>query len=176
MPPRQECRIRKQGRLRKLLTLATGIFMLPALGCVECLIIADRIDHLSLHGTILDAETLTPLSNAVLGGRAFTAGEVTAGVSALNLVGAPIGPRSGDDGSFILSFVTGFTPLGESLLGPRIPPPVLARPDQIEVTVVRDGCESSFLIDVNEDTIVDLDFPDDVIELTDPILVPPCEE
>ncbi|MCH7885335.1 MAG: hypothetical protein IIC01_08805 [Planctomycetes bacterium] len=61
-------------------------------------------------------------------------------------------------------------------LGPRIPPPVLARPDQIEVTVVRDGCESSFLIDVNEDTIVDLDFPDDVIELTDPILVPPCEE
>ena len=50
------------------------------------------------------------------------------------------------------------------------------RPDQVEIIVVRDGCESSFLIDINEETVVDLDFPDDVIELKDPILVPPCEE
>ncbi len=56
------------------------------------------------------------------------------------------------------------------------PPYEFPRPDRVEIIVVRDGCEQAFLIDINEDTVVDMDFPDDVIELKDPILVPPCEE
>ena len=50
------------------------------------------------------------------------------------------------------------------------------RPDQVEIIVVRDGCEQTFLIEINEDTVVNLDFPDDVLELKDPILVGPCVE
>jgi len=52
--------------------------------------------------------------------------------------------------------------------------PEIPRPDQVEVIVVRDGCEQRFLIDINADTVVDLSFSDDVIELKDQILVPPC--
>jgi hypothetical protein len=54
---------------------------------------------------------------------------------------------------------------------PSFPPP-----DEIVVTVVRQACTQQFTIGINEDTVVDVDFPDDVIELKDPILVPPCEE
>jgi len=32
-----------------------------------------------------------------------------------------------------------------------------------------------YTIDVNEDTVVDLSFPDDTLELKDPILVAACE-
>ena len=55
-------------------------------------------------------------------------------------------------------------------------PPVeeFPRPDRVEVIVVREDCEFSFLIDINEDTVVDMTFPEDVIELKDPILVPAC--
>jgi len=49
-------------------------------------------------------------------------------------------------------------------------------PDQTGVVVSRLGCRTEILIDLTEDTVVDLSFPDGVIELKDPILVPPCEE
>ena len=65
-------------------------------------------------------------------------------------------------------------PLCEVALGLPLPPPILDRPDQVKVIVVRDGCEQTFVIDINEDTVVDLDFPDRVIELKEPILVSDC--
>jgi len=49
-------------------------------------------------------------------------------------------------------------------------------PDQIVVMVEREACEQEFTIDLNENTVVDLDFPAGVIELTDPILLPPCDQ
>jgi len=49
-------------------------------------------------------------------------------------------------------------------------------PDQIRVIVWRENCRPEQFLDVAEDTVVDLSFPDGVIELKDPILVPPCEE
>jgi len=61
-------------------------------------------------------------------------------------------------------------------------------PTRIEVIVVRDGCEQTFSIDINDDTvvsipsdeidpeIVDPNFQNDAVELREPILVPPCPE
>lgn len=61
------------------------------------------------------------------------------------------------------------------LLGQRTPPLIgFPPPDQVEVIVLRGACEERFMIDINEDTVVDIEFPDDVIELKEPILVPPC--
>jgi hypothetical protein len=51
----------------------------------------------------------------------------------------------------------------------------IVTPDQIRVTVGRVGCQYQTFIDINADTVVDPNFPDNVIELKDPILVPPCE-
>jgi hypothetical protein len=39
----------------------------------------------------------------------------------------------------------------------------------------RDGCEEPSSIDIIAHTVVELSFSDDVIELKEPILVPPCE-
>ena len=49
------------------------------------------------------------------------------------------------------------------------------QPDRIEIIVARGDCQYTFSIDINEDTVVDMAFPDDTLELKDPILVPPCE-
>jgi len=167
----------REGRERALvLILVTALASLQVVGCLECLIFADPIDHRSLRGIVLDADAFEGLSGAAVGGRTFTNGEVTAVTSALKLDGTPNVQLTGEDGAFGVGFVVGGAPACQTPLGPRLPPPEFPRPDQIEVTVARDGCEQTFLIDVNEDTVVDLDFPDDVIELKDPILVPPCEE
>ena len=47
-------------------------------------------------------------------------------------------------------------------------------PDQVEITVVLSSCERVFLIEVNEDTLVDPTFPMMEGELRESILVPPC--
>jgi len=54
--------------------------------------------------------------------------------------------------------------------------PPYPAPDEILVIIEREACEQRFTIEINEDTVVDLSFPDFTIELKDPILLPPCEE
>jgi len=79
-----------------------------------------------------------------------------------------------DDGTFSVS---------RSTLG-GCPPPPYRTPDRIEITVLRDTCETTYSIDVNDDTVDDLGTTDQdegaasnhTIELKEPILVPPCEE
>ena len=40
---------------------------------------------------------------------------------------------------------------------------------------MRDGCEQIFRIEMNEETVADMDSPENVIEPSDPIAVGPCE-
>ena len=125
-----------------------------------------------VHGVVVDADTLEPLTSADLGGRILKDGEelsLFSGSPGLVNVPAP-----DENGGFVLRFVERHA--GACNIGGIIyERPELTRPDQVEVIVVHDGCEQSFIIELNEDTVVDWAFPDDDIELKDPILVPACE-
>ncbi len=122
--------------------------------------------YLYMRLELLDAETETPVTDAAVGGKTFTEGELTASVNPLTSGGIPTFPPPADNGSCELLFSEGsLTPC---------PPPEFTRPDQVEVVVLGRGCVQTFVIDINEQTVVDMDFPDDVIELKDPILVPSC--
>lgn len=180
MVPRERCPRRGRQERLEVLILASVFVSLPLLGCWNCFFPGDFVDYVVVRGKVLDADTLEGLSDTPIGVRTLTAGEVIGFVSGVasdrsGLKSPPI-PLTGVDGTFAFSFTAGFREPCTTILGPRVPTPDFPRPDQIEVTVVRDACEQSFLIDINEDTVVDLSFPDDVIELKDPILVPPCEE
>ena len=143
--------------------LIVAFYVLTMSSCIH----GHCVSFLFVRGTLLDRNEGTGLSGAPVGGRAFADGEELDFSSPTTRSGDSNEPPSGEDGGFLLEFST-------PLMG--CPPTPFPRPDQVEIIVVRDGCESSFLIDINEETVVDLDFPDDVIELKDPILVPPCEE
>ncbi len=121
-----------------------------------------------VRGWLADRVTGEPLANVAVGGRSFTNGEVTDVIPALTIFGDSNGPPPDENGMFELPFRK---TLVSCTVASSFPPP-----DQVEIIVVRDGCEQTFLIEINEDTVVDMDFPDDVIELKDPILVPPCDE
>jgi hypothetical protein len=122
-----------------------------------------------LRGKLIDAETGEPVAGAALGGRSFTQGEETDFRGVLTTFGDPRLPSSTEEGDFLMEFGGFLVPCGP-------PPPQFVRPDRIELIVVRDGCEQTFMIEINEDTVVDPSFQDDVTELIEPILVDPCEE
>ena len=64
-----------------------------------------------------------------------------------------------------------------SLVRCQEPLPEFPRPDRVEIIVVRDGCEQTFLVEIDEDdTVVEVDSLNERIELRDPIVVPACEE
>jgi len=50
----------------------------------------------------------------------------------------------------------------------------LVRPDQVLILVIREECREEILIDITPDTVVDVAFPDNTIELREPILLQPC--
>jgi hypothetical protein len=124
--------------------------------------------NLSIVGQLVDAGTLQPIEGAALGARSISDGAtISETPPSFRLDGVP---RTSSDveGSFSI-FLT------EGLLS-TCPPPDFTRPDQVEIIVLRDGCEQRFMIEVNQDTVVDLSFPNRTLELREPILVPPCEE
>jgi len=143
---------------------------IAGLGCVKCLFPVDRIATAVVQGTIIAADTQRGLSTALVGGQLVTDEEVT---QSLN----PSNERivSGD-GSFGLLFIEGFTPSCRTPIGPPLPPPQIPAPTQIRIVVVQEVCEYQFMFDVNGENFVDPDAPDGVLELRQPVLVPPCEE
>ncbi len=120
-------------------------------------------DRLPVRGRLVDAESGGAVTGAIVGGRSFTDGAETAIVP----LDAPV---SDADGSFVLSF--GMT------IVPCRPPPLFPRPDQLEIVILRDGCEQTVTIEINEDSaqFVDGEFSINELVLTDPILVPPCNQ
>ncbi len=130
-----------------------------------------------VRGTVVDAETLEPLDTVLVSVGTVTDGENTGAGGARR--GGSVEIAS--DGSFemMIEFfdsgsVCGFLLDNSVILSDTTPD--FPAPDKILVIVERDGCEQRIDIEMNEDTVVDLNFPDGVIELIDPILVPPCPE
>lgn len=132
----------------------------------SCGPIADCGSILTIRGILIDAISNGPVAGAAIGGRAFTDGVQTDFSSAIIFDGSPGGPLSGNDGSFSQQFSVGLQPC---------PPEPFPRPDRVEVIIVRNGCEQTVSVDINADTVVDPTAPNDVLELKNPILVPPCE-
>jgi hypothetical protein len=128
------------------------IMLLPltGTGCGDCSI------SLRVRGRLIDTESGAPLPETIVTGRTFTDGAETG-----RLVIYP--PASSADGSFTLEFSSG--------LGP-CPPAAYPTPDQIQIFVTRGACEERFMTDINGDTAR---FVEGMLELTNPISVPPCE-
>lgn len=135
------------------------------LSCSGACIFADCGTILFVKGRVVDAATMAPISGALMGGRSFTDNQETGHIPPIIFDGSPSLPPTSADGSFQFDF-SDLVPCGKGYSFPR--------PDEIEVIVVRDGCEQSFTIAINPDMVVDITFPNDTIELKDPILVPPC--
>ena len=114
----------------------------------------------------MDESSGAPIAGAFLGGTAFTGGVETDSYPPVIFDGGPNGPPSDAQGRFRIEFGI--------ILGGCNPPPVFPMPDQVEIVVVRDGCEQRFMIDINEETVVDLSAPDDILQLREPIRVPAC--
>jgi hypothetical protein len=132
------------------------------LGVIACIALSEMVGcerhcwiELLVRGKLIDTETGDPVTEAAFGGRTFTNGEETDSFAALISDGSPTLPPTSEDGEFEIPFAEWPLPCGPP--APEFPPP-----DQIEVIIVRDGCEQTFLIDINEDTVVDLEFPDPV--------------
>ncbi len=139
-------------------------------GCAEG---GDCASALFVRGWLVDAGT-GPIDAAVAG-QAFTDGERTDYKQGRLATSDEPPAWAKDEGSFQIVFNT-----GSQYPCPPLGPRPFPRPDQVEIIVVRNARVHRFLIDINEDTVldvVDTDFPGyDVIELIDPILIPPCEE
>jgi hypothetical protein len=157
-----EIKFRSDGISRGLyaaISLAIIAISLLGAGCV-----GDCGDSLPVRGRLVDAVSGQAVSGASVGGRTITDGSET------NFL--PYGRRSNGDGSFVLVF---------SSLVPCHPSPMFRKPDQLEINVLRDGCEqqATLLIEIDADSAQFVDggdFSVNALELTDPILVPPCEE
>ena len=156
------------GSIARARRICLGLLWASLLSQTVGCIFGDVSGTLLVRGCVIDMDTLEPLPEVAVGGRTFT-GEVEIDFSpALTVFGDRNNRAPDADGTFEVFFATD--------LGPYREPPEFPRPDQVEIIVVRDGCEQTFPIEINEDTVVDMDFPDDVIELKEPILVPGCEE
>ncbi len=156
-------------RMHATRIIATGLVvcLTQTSACID-IIHGDCVPTLLLRATLVDADVGAPVTNAAVGGKTFTAGEVTDFVNPVESNGFLPVPPPDEDGSFELRFATG------SLTA--CPPPEFPRPDQVEVIVLGGGCQQTFAIDVNADTVVDIRFPGGIMELKEPIVVPPCPE
>ena len=152
---------------------ASSSLLVQLPGCVWFVRISYCSSLFYVRGLLLEPKAQEPVSGAAIGGRSFTDGEETDYDPAIIFDGSPGGPLSAEDGGFAVEFSKVVTPCPD-------PKPGFPRPDRVEIIVVRDGCEQTFTIDINEETARDVEDAEceyaDVIELTDPILVPPCEE
>ncbi len=145
-----------------------AVFVIMLCGVHGCCL--DAVSQVAVTGSVLDADSSAPISGAVIGGRYLLNGEVLAEIP--TFLEGQAGFQSAEDGTFVFeaSRWQPVCPWPNTIA--REPP--LPIPDQIELFVVHDDCEQSFLIDVEAETIIAPDTPLRILELRDPIMVEPC--
>ncbi|MEK6677123.1 MAG: hypothetical protein AABZ47_15900 [Planctomycetota bacterium] len=139
-----------------------AVWLVGMSGCIY----AHCLDFLYVEGLLLDESSGEPIAGAFLGGTSYTGGVETGFMGVLVFDGRPNGPPSDVQGQFQVEFSSDYVGCD--------PPPVFPMPDQVEIVVVCDGCEQRFMIDINEETVVDLSAPNDTLQLREPIRVPAC--
>ncbi len=129
--------------------------------------------ELLLRGQLVDSPAGEPVTDALLGATSFTDGVpiVVTGVDEPETEPISI-IRPAEDGSFEiwLALPQGGCARAGFSAGPRGYP----EPEEIELKVMRGECYQSVFIQVNADTVKDLDFAGNVIELAEPVIVEPC--
>lgn len=151
-------RTRRLVRRSAFLMFATAAILIS--GCST----ADCFNALIIHGKVLVDATIQALAGIPVGGRSITDSSTTFSIE------PGVGVTTAENGGFELPFVNAFVPC---LSSSRFP-----RPDLLEIIIIRDGCEQQLMIEINVDTAqsVDGESPgDNIVELTEPILVPLCE-
>lgn len=142
---------------------------MPALvmrGVCGCLLLSmtscEYVYMLTIRGVILDAQTNEPIADAPVGATIIIEGQIVGREAAVDENGQPIGVPSDQNGAFALTVTTDMK---------------LARPDRVQLIIVRDGCEQRLMIEISENTSV---FSEDSVpsELTllEPILVALCDQ
>jgi|CXWL01.1.fsa_nt_gi hypothetical protein len=121
------------------------------------------IYFLTIRGVILDAQTNEPIADAPVGATIIIEGQIVGQEPAVDENGLPVGVPSDAIGAFALTVTTDMK---------------LARPDRVQLIIVRDGCERRIMVEINEDTAQFVDDEDGpaMLEFTGAILVPPCEQ
>lgn len=158
--------------------------MLLSLPLGGCTCVGPFFRTFTVRGKVLSADTGEPRAGVFISVRLLREGEVvgyasgTESVTESRSVGSktPVAIVTNADGSFAI--VMRNRERAGCLAGlvdtPTAEDPAI--PDQVRVTIAVDGCQQVFIVDLIEETVLDISFSDDVIELKDPILVPPCEE
>lgn len=118
---------------------------------------------LTIRGVILDSQTSEPIADTPVGARTIIDGQIVGRERAVDEHGLPVGVPSDANGAFAVVISQFMKP---------------ARPDRVQLIIIRDGCEQRFMIEINDDTarFVEEESSVSVLELTAPILVPPCEQ
>lgn len=127
---------------------------------------------LTVRGEVRDEQTNEPIADSPIGGRTITNGQITGGGPALDYNGEPTNAFTEADGTFALKFSATFYEAD-------IPDPCqFTPPDRVQVIIVRDSCEKRIMVEINDETaqFFDRSYPDDTLELKEPVLVPPCDE
>lgn len=151
-------------RYSRVSTLALPLCAIAAIHISGCST-ADCFNALIIHGKVLDEATMQPLAGVPVGGRTITDSSTTFSIE------PSFGIITAENGAFELPFINAFVPC--------LPSSTFPKPDQLEIIIIRNGCEQRLMIEINEDTaqFVDGEFSgEEVLELIGPILVPPCVE
>lgn len=148
------------------LSCAISLLVLFGSGCIY----TDCGAFFSVRMRLVDADSGAAVVGAIVGYQSFANGAEISNVPPYKIDGTPSRPPSNADGSIVIGLSNYFGPC---------PVPDFPGEDRLEITIIHDGCEQRFAIEINEDTVqfVDGEFPGDkVLEFTDPILVPLCEQ
>ncbi|MBI3834967.1 MAG: hypothetical protein HY287_11615 [Planctomycetes bacterium] len=169
------CRIRLTTLVRLFANCAGSVYLLVV--ATSCIPLCDlAADVLGVAGQVTDAGDGTPLEGALIGLKLLSNGEVIAGFEPLTPGGAPQLAPTPSDGKFDVPLLYG--PTVECRKDGQTFSPT---PNQVEVIVNHDGCETRTTIDINADTVVDPNIPPPgtprdgfTIQLKNPIAVPAC--
>jgi hypothetical protein len=148
--------VRSKRRIRPLvLVVFCSCFILSISSC-------SYFYELTIRGVIRDAQTNEPIADAAVGATTIIEGQIVGEVLAVDERGLPYGIPTDTNGAFAVIVSQSSRP---------------ARPDRIQLIIVRDGCEQRLMIEINEDTahFVEVESSLNAVEITDPILVPACE-
>jgi len=166
-------------RCRFLTHVTLGVVCLCLAGCELICIAAPYFTTFTVRGLVLFTDTEEPAAERLISLKLLKEGE-TVGRSNFPVptsVAAklPVAISTNPDGSFAIVMRNDKVACSSLIFDTptAVKNPVV--PDQMQIRLSIDGCLEEFLIDLTEDTVVDITFPENIIELKDPILVAPCE-
>ena len=149
--------------------LGCALIALGAASCDTCVMYADFMFPVEVRGVAIMEESGQPLSGASVGLRLIEQGDAVIDIP-VAVDASERGIMTGDDGSFSFSSRMGSSCL--TIWGVWRDSFPFRRLDAIEVVIKRGTCQTSYMVDLLPSVPIQAA---ELIELPDPIMVPPCE-